>query len=103
MRDPVWRDARIIDVNRPRIEVAGQLVFQDSSGPRPGHHPVEHQSETHLRWIPPEGPFWRFLSGPFPFALLAFARSFATMYSAPQPRTRKRGTRERFEGIMAGE
>ena len=32
MRDPVWRDARIIDVNRPRIEVAGQLVFQDSSG-----------------------------------------------------------------------
>jgi methane/ammonia monooxygenase subunit B len=32
LRDPVWRDARIIEVNRPRIEVAGQLVFQDSSG-----------------------------------------------------------------------
>ena len=32
LRDPAWRDARIIDVNRPRIEVAGQLVFQDSSG-----------------------------------------------------------------------
>jgi methane/ammonia monooxygenase subunit B len=32
LRDPVWRDARIIDVNRPRIEVAGQLLFQDGSG-----------------------------------------------------------------------
>jgi hypothetical protein len=32
LRDPVWRDARILDVNRPRIEVAGQLVVQDASG-----------------------------------------------------------------------
>ncbi len=32
LRDPVWRDARIIEVNRPRIEVAGQLVFQDATG-----------------------------------------------------------------------
>ena len=32
LRDPVWRDARIIDVNRPRIEVAGQLLLQDGSG-----------------------------------------------------------------------
>jgi methane/ammonia monooxygenase subunit B len=32
MRDPVWRDTRMIEVNRPRIEVAGQLVFQDPSG-----------------------------------------------------------------------
>jgi methane/ammonia monooxygenase subunit B len=32
LRDPVWRDTRIIDVNRPRIEVAGQLLFQDASG-----------------------------------------------------------------------
>ena len=32
LRDPVWRDARIIDVNRPRIEVAGQLLLQDASG-----------------------------------------------------------------------
>jgi methane/ammonia monooxygenase subunit B len=32
LRDPVWRDARMIEVNRPRIEVAGQLLFQDSAG-----------------------------------------------------------------------
>jgi methane/ammonia monooxygenase subunit B len=32
LRDPVWRDSRIIEVNRPRIEVAGQLQFEDSSG-----------------------------------------------------------------------
>jgi methane/ammonia monooxygenase subunit B len=32
LRDPVWRDARLIEVNRPRIEVAGQLLFQDASG-----------------------------------------------------------------------
>src|ERR1700730_7342089 len=32
LRDPVWRDARMIEVNRPRIEVAGQLQFQDASG-----------------------------------------------------------------------
>jgi methane/ammonia monooxygenase subunit B len=32
LRDPVWRDARIIEVNRPRIEVAGQLLFQDAAG-----------------------------------------------------------------------
>src|SRR6266849_2016168 len=32
LRDPVWRDTRMIEVNRPRIEVAGQLVFQDASG-----------------------------------------------------------------------
>ena len=32
LRDPVWRDTRMIEVNRPRIEVAGQLVFADSSG-----------------------------------------------------------------------
>src|SRR5438067_1813024 len=32
LRDPVWRDTRMIEVNRPRIEVAGQLLFQDPSG-----------------------------------------------------------------------
>jgi methane/ammonia monooxygenase subunit B len=32
LRDPVWRDTRMIEVNRPRIEVAGELLFQDSSG-----------------------------------------------------------------------
>ncbi len=32
LRDPVWRDTKLIEVNRPRIEVAGQLLFQDSSG-----------------------------------------------------------------------
>jgi methane/ammonia monooxygenase subunit B len=32
LRDPVWRDARILDVNRPRLEVAGQLILQDTSG-----------------------------------------------------------------------
>jgi methane/ammonia monooxygenase subunit B len=34
LRDPVWRDARIIEINRPRIEVAGQLIFQDANGTR---------------------------------------------------------------------
>jgi Monooxygenase subunit B protein len=32
LRDPVWRDARMIEVNRPRIQVAGQLLFQDATG-----------------------------------------------------------------------
>jgi hypothetical protein len=32
LRDPVWRDTRMIEVNRPRIEVAGQLQFADASG-----------------------------------------------------------------------
>jgi len=32
LRDPVWRDTRMIEVNRPRIEVAGQLLFQDTAG-----------------------------------------------------------------------
>jgi methane/ammonia monooxygenase subunit B len=32
LRDPIWRDARMIEVNRPRIEVAGQLLFQDGGG-----------------------------------------------------------------------
>jgi methane/ammonia monooxygenase subunit B len=32
LRDPVWRDSRMIEVNRPRIEVAGQLLFADASG-----------------------------------------------------------------------
>jgi methane/ammonia monooxygenase subunit B len=32
LRDPVWRDTRMIEVNRPRIEVAGQLLFADASG-----------------------------------------------------------------------
>src|ERR687883_1718051 len=31
LRDPVWRDTRMIEVNRPRIEVAGQLLF-DAGG-----------------------------------------------------------------------
>jgi len=31
-RDPVWSESRMIEVNRPRIEVAGQLLFQDASG-----------------------------------------------------------------------
>jgi methane/ammonia monooxygenase subunit B len=31
LRDPVWRDTKMIEVNRPRIEVAGQLLF-DSAG-----------------------------------------------------------------------
>jgi methane/ammonia monooxygenase subunit B len=31
LRDPVWRDTRMIEVNRPRIEVAGQLLF-DAAG-----------------------------------------------------------------------
>jgi methane/ammonia monooxygenase subunit B len=32
LRDPVWRDTRMIEVNRPRIEVAGQLLFKDATG-----------------------------------------------------------------------
>jgi methane/ammonia monooxygenase subunit B len=32
LRDPVWRDTRMIEVNRPRIEVAGQLLFTDAGG-----------------------------------------------------------------------
>jgi methane/ammonia monooxygenase subunit B len=32
LRDPVWRDTRMIEVNRPRIEVAGQLLCQESGG-----------------------------------------------------------------------
>src|SRR6266851_281635 len=36
LRDPVWRDTRMIEVNRPRIEVAGQLLFADSSGTQGG-------------------------------------------------------------------
>jgi methane/ammonia monooxygenase subunit B len=32
LRDPVWRDARMIEVNRPRIQVAGQLLLQDAGG-----------------------------------------------------------------------
>lgn len=32
LRDPVWTDTRMIEVNRPRIEVAGQLLFKDSGG-----------------------------------------------------------------------
>jgi methane/ammonia monooxygenase subunit B len=31
LRDPVWRDARLIELNKPRIEVAGQLVFADAN------------------------------------------------------------------------
>ncbi len=34
LRDPVWRDTRMIEINRPRIEVAGQLLFQDARGTR---------------------------------------------------------------------
>jgi methane/ammonia monooxygenase subunit B len=34
LRDAVWADERLIEVNNPRLEVAGQLVFQDSSGAR---------------------------------------------------------------------
>ena len=36
LRDPVWRDARLIEVNRPRIEVAGQLLLKDTSGTENG-------------------------------------------------------------------
>jgi hypothetical protein len=32
LRDPVWRDTRMIEVERPRISVAGLLLFQDASG-----------------------------------------------------------------------
>ncbi len=32
LRDPVWRDTRMIEVDRPRISVAGLLLFQDASG-----------------------------------------------------------------------
>ncbi len=31
-RDPVWRDTRMIEVDRPRISVAGLLLFQDATG-----------------------------------------------------------------------
>jgi hypothetical protein len=34
LRDAVWAAERLIEVNNPRLEVAGQLVFQDSSGAR---------------------------------------------------------------------
>ncbi len=34
LRDPVWRDSRMIEVDRPRISVAGLLLFQDASGAR---------------------------------------------------------------------
>jgi methane/ammonia monooxygenase subunit B len=30
--DPVWAGERLIEASNPRIEVAGQLVFQDNSG-----------------------------------------------------------------------
>jgi len=32
LRDPVWRDTRMIEIDRPRISVAGLLLFQDPSG-----------------------------------------------------------------------
>jgi methane/ammonia monooxygenase subunit B len=32
LRDPAWTDERLIEVSNPNIGVAGQLVFQDSSG-----------------------------------------------------------------------
>jgi len=32
LRDPVWRDTRMIEVDRPRISVAGLLLFRDASG-----------------------------------------------------------------------
>lgn len=32
LRDPVWRDSRMIEVDRPRISVAGLLLFQDAGG-----------------------------------------------------------------------
>jgi hypothetical protein len=34
LRDPVWNSERLIEASNPRLEVAGQLVFQDSSGAR---------------------------------------------------------------------
>jgi methane/ammonia monooxygenase subunit B len=34
LREAVWAAERLIEVNNPRLEVAGQLVFQDSSGAR---------------------------------------------------------------------
>jgi hypothetical protein len=30
----VWNSERLIEASNPRLEVAGQLVFQDSSGAR---------------------------------------------------------------------
>src|SRR3979411_804178 len=38
LRDPVWRDTRMIEVNRPRIEVAGGFLFADSPGAQDGTH-----------------------------------------------------------------
>ena len=32
LSDPVWADDRLIETSNPRMEVAGQLVFQDNSG-----------------------------------------------------------------------
>jgi methane/ammonia monooxygenase subunit B len=34
LRDPVWAADRLIESNNPRLEVAGQLVFEDGSGAR---------------------------------------------------------------------
>jgi methane/ammonia monooxygenase subunit B len=34
LRDPVWVSERLIELSNPRIEMAGQLVFQDSVGSR---------------------------------------------------------------------
>jgi methane/ammonia monooxygenase subunit B len=34
LRDPVWNSERLIEASNPRLEVAGQLVFQDSSDAR---------------------------------------------------------------------
>jgi hypothetical protein len=34
LRDPVWASDRLIETSNARLEVAGQLVFQDSSGAR---------------------------------------------------------------------
>lgn len=34
LRDPVWRDTKMMSADRPRISVAGLLLFQDASGAR---------------------------------------------------------------------
>ncbi len=34
LRDQAWQDERLIEVGKPQIVVAGQLVFQDSNGMR---------------------------------------------------------------------
>jgi methane/ammonia monooxygenase subunit B len=34
LRDRVWADERLIETNKPRMEVAGQLVFHDNNGTR---------------------------------------------------------------------